>query len=117
MALYDLFRLGANLDQELTKVFQQLQDFSVSTSHLDDNEASVTYTLALPGVAKENLSVDIDDENTLVVKVNEKGRSETFRRHLYSGLDLEHATVTYRDGLLTVSFPRLSRRRTLTITN
>lgn len=107
MALMDLFELGRTLDREFTTVFRY-----IAGPQVVKDENTITFTLALPGIPREDIKVDIEDGNMLSIRTS----MSHHRRSLPHGVDLDNPTVTYRDGLLKISFPRVNTRRSLAIT-
>jgi HSP20 family molecular chaperone IbpA len=84
-------------------------DFGVKIVDHDDRKE---YQFGLPGIRKENISVDISG-NVLSIKVSQKedesSRSYSSKVTLAPDLDVEHAEAESRNGLLSVSFPYLRK--------
>lgn len=84
-------------------------DFGVK---IVDKEDRKIYQFGLPGIKKENISVDIPG-NVLSVKVSQQeedsSRSYSSKVTLASDLDLEHVEAESHNGLLSVSFPYVKK--------
>lgn len=91
----------------LTELFDS--DFGVK---IVDKEDRKIYQFGLPGIKKENISVDISG-HVLSVKVSQQeedsSRSYSSKVTLASDLDLEHVEAESHNGLLSVSFPYVKK--------
>lgn len=98
----NLFDNGFSLSG-LTDIFDA--DFGVKVVENNDRKE---YHFGLPGIAKENISVDVSG-HVLSVKVDQKdatsSREFSSKVTLSSDLDIEKAEAESRNGLLVVSFP------------
>ncbi len=87
-----------------------------------ENENGYQLEAELPGVAKDKLSVIIDDDpRTISAELNEEKKEENRGGYLYSerrsghversfnleGIDAEHIGADYKDGVLMVTLPKL----------
>lgn len=84
-------------------------DFGVKVVDREDHKE---YQFGLPGIKKENISIDVSG-NILTVKVDQQdeqsSRVYSSKVTLGPDLDVEHATAESQNGLLSVSFPYMKQ--------
>lgn len=98
--------------------------------NLEQTDSGWTVTAALPGVAPEEVAIELDDRELCIrarteAEVNEEiglgsdgsqQRSFEYRVALPAEVDAEQVDATMDHGLLTVQLPRITRRSRRTIT-
>ena len=80
--------------------------------NVQQNETGYTISVAAPGVSKEDVNVNIED-NTLTISYTQEENTESsfacssFRRswRLPEGTDIENITAAYENGILSLSVP------------
>ena len=89
--------------------------FTTSTGYKDlvrnDKESSVL-TVAVPGVSKEDIDLEVKEEGVLTVKFNKQTdffKSQHRSWTLSEDVDVENVTAECKDGVLTVTLPKLKR--------
>ena len=89
--------------------------FTTSTGYRDlirnEKEKSVI-SLAVPGLSKEDIDLEVKEEGVLVLKFNKK--TDFFNQGhkswaLSEEVDVENVTAECKDGLLTVTLPKVKR--------
>lgn len=105
---------GLNLFDDFNDFFCDVLGKDMKTNIMDDGEAYVV-TSEIPGVAKENIKIDLED-NTLTINVNKKAQNEnkknyivkeisetTFSRSFYlDDADENNVSAKLDNGILTV---------------
>jgi HSP20 family protein len=113
-------------------------DFAVPTQpqllrpaiDVTESESAVRVTAELPGLAKEDVKITIED-GVLSISGEKKTESETkdhtfhrversfgaFQRSLSlpNGLDVDRADATFRDGVLTIELPKTEAMKPKTL--
>ena len=91
-----------------------LQSSSKSKFTVEDNEENVIYKMAIPGIDKENLDIDIkNDILTVSYKKKDKNKSiisyNSFSESIYlqENVDIEQINAEYIDGVLQIKFAKL----------
>tara|TARA_Y100001970_G_C13944324_1_gene704800 strand:- start:168 stop:605 length:438 start_codon:yes stop_codon:yes gene_type:complete len=80
--------------------------------NVQQSETGYVISVAAPGVSKEDVNVNIED-NTLTISYTQEENTETsfacssFRRswRLPEGTDIENITAAYENGILSLSVP------------
>tara|TARA_B100000131_G_scaffold226087_1_gene217668 strand:- start:43 stop:480 length:438 start_codon:yes stop_codon:yes gene_type:complete len=80
--------------------------------NVQQNETGYTISVAAPGVSKDDINVNIE-ENNLTISYTQEENTEasfacsSFRRswRLPEGTDVENITATYQNGILSLSVP------------
>ena len=124
-----------SLRDEMQKVFGGLLSSSSSRRHADDisavrileDQTGYTIEMAMPGIAKDAIELEVDTDNQLIIKAHRKRESEdvVLHRHerafgdichtfdLPNDVDRGQIDAELRDGLLHVSVskrPELQHR-------
>ncbi len=98
-----------NLGNEIQSMMKTLEGgtskYRTPNMRAERDEKADTFYVELPGVKKEDIKVTVSGEYTLLLEAKRKvGKTETqFRTELASEKDIGNATLTYADGLLTVT--------------
>jgi HSP20 family protein len=111
-----------NLDNELSFVRNHNSVFP--SVNIKENSDSYDVELAAPGLGKDNFSVEITDNNELVLssksETSDGDEHDGYTRREFSyssfqrsfklpdGVDKDKVSAKYTDGILKVSIPRLS---------
>ena len=110
--------------QEMQRAFWNTPSMASNTFRTDISETNDAYKLEaeLPGFAKEDIKVDIDDD-TLTIKAEhsenhdeQNDAGEYVRRERYYGsysrcfnvseIDVDGITAAYENGILTLNMPK-----------
>ena len=117
----------ASLHEEFDRFFRGGADFAhLPAVDVGSNEEGLTVKAELPGLKPEEIDVAVDDgvlTLTASRQEEEEKDGETWHRRerrsgrfvrrirLPFGVDAEAVEAAYRDGLLTVSLPRVAEER------
>ena len=89
--------------------------FTTSTGYRDlvrnEKEKSVI-SLAVPGISKENISLEVKEDGLLTLSFDKQTdffRPEAKTWTLPEDIDVENVTAECKDGLLTVTLPKVKR--------
>ena len=79
---------------------------------ITNNKDSSTLSLAVPGLSRDDIELEIKEEGLLAIKFLKE--SDFFRAQnkswtLSDDVDVENITAECRDGMLTVLLPRLKK--------
>jgi HSP20 family protein len=93
-----------------------------------DYENEIEVRAALPGINKDNLDVTINNRSLTIraSREEEKEEGKYFRREITRGefqrtlslpvnVDNEHATASFKEGILTVTIPKTEKSKHKTI--
>jgi len=119
-----------NFDREFARPFlsplwfKNFEDFESekvgmsSQIKFNNDTSSWELTLEAPGVAKNNLKVDVKEGLLTLTGEKTKGLElGKFEKHfkLPNGVDVENVEALFEDGVLTVTLPLESKKATKTI--
>lgn len=89
--------------------------FTTSTGYKDlvrnEKEKSII-SLAVPGISREDVSLEVKEEGLLILSFNKKTdffKSDYKTWTLPEDIDVENVTAECKDGLLTVTLPKVKR--------
>lgn len=87
-------------------------NYTFDTGFVRNNKDSTTLTMAVPGLGKEDIELEVKDDGVLSLTFlkqsdlfSHKSRSWT----LSEDIDVENITAECKDGMLTVTLPKLKR--------
>jgi HSP20 family molecular chaperone IbpA len=117
------------LDKFLNNVFCSLaphdfrSDFtySVGTYHMSNDDKQHTIEIPLPGISKENLKIDVE-ENMLLVETNSPLKSRCVQNikkswYISDTMDVNSITAKLENGLLTINIPKVKpTKKSVTVT-
>jgi HSP20 family protein len=107
-----------------------MTDATAIPINLFDNERELMVVAPMPGVAPEDISVDVTDDGSLTLRAAQHGegqeRIEYLRREWSYGpyertielpysVDASRANLTYGNGVLSITFPKGSTTRATTL--
>ena len=119
-------RFGSDLDQVFDSVWRGCGDTAATAAwrppvDVSETEQEIVATMDLPGIAREDIKVSVED-NVLSVEGEKRHESEEEGKHLqrterFSGkfsrsfalpsvVDSGKITADYKDGVLTVRLPK-----------
>lgn len=103
-------RLDRLMDSMLyDDVYTTSTGYRETISHSKD---SSTLSLAVPGVSKEDIDLEVKEEGLLTIsfkKQTEFFKSKNKSWTLSDDIDVENVTAECKDGLLTVILPRMKK--------
>jgi HSP20 family protein len=89
--------------------------------NLFENERELMVVAPMPGVAPENISIDVTDDGRLTLRSGQRGEGQERIRYLLRewsygpyertielpcAVDARRANVTYGNGVLSITFPK-----------
>lgn len=90
-------------------VYTTSTGFSENISHSKD---SSTLSLAVPGLSKEDVELEVKEEGILTLRFLKKTdffKTEHRSWSLSEDIDVENVTAECRDGMLTILLPKMKR--------
>lgn len=82
------------------------------SENITNSKDSSTLSLAVPGISKEDIELELKEEGLLTIKFlkqNEFFNTQHRSWSLSEDVDIENVTAECKDGMLTVLLPRLKR--------
>jgi len=82
------------------------------SENISNGKDSSTLSLAVPGIAKEDIELEVKEEGLLTIKFlkqNQFFKSQHKSWTLSEDIDLENVVAECKDGLLTVTLPKVKR--------
>ena len=110
-----------NLSKEFNSFFDDLSSLDMKVDIID-NDDNYLVTAEIAGVKKENINVNINNDN-LTIKVNEEKENkkdskytikERYQKHYersfyLEGMDENNIKAKYEDGILTIVIKKLAK--------
>jgi HSP20 family protein len=82
------------------------------SENISNGKDSSTISLAVPGIAKEDIELEVKEEGLLTIKFlkqNEFFKTQNKSWTLSEDIDVENVTAECKNGMLTVLLPKLKR--------
>jgi HSP20 family protein len=98
-----------------------MTDATAIPVNLFDNERELMVVAPMPGVAPEDISIDVTDDGKLTLRARQHGEGQERIRYLTRewaygpyertielpyAVDAMHANLSYGNGVLTITFPK-----------
>ena len=82
------------------------------TMSYEDRDKDIVFTIDMPGVAKKDIDIEIE-EHTITVKAENGGkRKYNYSRKFKPAVDTESAKATFTNGVLDISVTKLKSKPT-----
>ena len=82
------------------------------TMSYEDRDKDIVFTIDMPGVAKKDIDISIE-EHTITVKAENGGkRKYNYSRKFKPAVDTESAKATFTNGVLDISVTKLKSKPT-----
>ena len=125
----DIFGVGELMDawiemmQSADMLNEQVEKFTPKTAlfgkpkhegtmSYEDRDKDIVFTIDMPGVAKKDIDVEIE-EHTITVKAENGGkRKYNYSRKFKPAVDTESAKATFTNGVLDISVTKLKSKPT-----
>jgi len=85
-------------------------EYREPATDIQERENEVYVTLEMPGVNKEDISLDVQD-NTLIIKVDREGRKYYKEIELEDKIDPDKIKATYSNGVLDIVIKKIEQKK------
>ena len=77
----------------------------------EDREKDIAFTIDMPGVAKKDINVEVEDHFIKVTASNGNGRDYNYTRRFKPQVDVESAVATFKNGVLDIVVKKLEEKK------
>ena len=105
----DMMNLAYNTDVETSPIRKpsMARPKHEGTMSYEDRDKDIVFTIDMPGVAKKDIDVEIE-EHTITVKAENGGkRKYNYSRKFKPAVDTESAKATFTNGVLDITVTKL----------
>tara|TARA_R110002012_G_scaffold175533_1_gene340393 strand:- start:601 stop:1029 length:429 start_codon:yes stop_codon:yes gene_type:complete len=76
----------------------------------EDRDKDIVFTIDMPGVAKKDIDIKIDEHSIKVTAQNEKGRNYNYTRRFKPTVDESSAVATFKNGVLDITVLKVEEK-------
>ena len=76
----------------------------------EDRDKDIVFTIDMPGVAKKDIDISIEDHSIKVIAQNEKGRNYNYTRRFKPTVDESSAVATFTNGVLDITVMKVEEK-------
>ena len=77
----------------------------------EDRDKDIAFTIDMPGVAKKDINVEVEDHFIKVTASNGNGRDYNYTRRFKPQVDIESAVATFKNGVLDIVVKKLEEKK------
>jgi len=106
----DMMSMAAQLDnaQQQNAVKREKPKNPMS---YEDRDKDIAFTIDMPGVAKKDINVEVEDHFIKVTASNGNGRDYNYTRRFKPQVDVESAVATFKNGVLDIVVKKLEEKK------
>ena len=76
----------------------------------EDRDKDIVFTIDMPGVAKKDIDISIEEHSIKVTAQNEKGRNYNYTRRFKPTVDESSAVATFTNGVLDITVLKVEEK-------
>jgi HSP20 family molecular chaperone IbpA len=99
----DKQHIVASMEKERPKV--------KSPMSYEDRDKDIAFTIDMPGVAKKDINVEVEDHFIKVTASNGNGRDYNYTRRFKPQVDVESAVATFKNGVLDIVVKKIEEKK------
>ena len=103
----EMMSLAANIDNP-QPIRQEKKSNPMS---YEDRDKDIAFTIDMPGVAKKDINVEVEDHFIKVTASNGNGRDYNYTRRFKPQVDVESAVATFKNGVLDIVVKKLEEKK------
>ncbi len=77
----------------------------------EDRDKDIAFTIDMPGVAKKDINVEVEDHFIKVTASNGNGRDYNYTRRFKPQVDVESAVATFKNGVLDIVVKKIEEKK------
>jgi len=77
----------------------------------EDRDKDIAFTIDMPGVAKKDINVEVEEHFIKVTASNGNGRDYNYTRRFKPQVDVESAVATFKNGVLDIVVKKLEEKK------
>ena len=105
-AWMDMMQVIPMMDTARNKVAQVAKPKHEGTMSYEDRDKDIVFTIDMPGVAKKDIDISIE-EHTITVKAENGGkRKYNYSRKFKPTVDIDSAKATFKNGVLDITLTK-----------
>ena len=80
------------------------------TMSYEDRETDIVFTIDMPGVAKKDIDINVEDHSITVKAENGGDRKYNYSRKFKPTVDIDSAKATFRNGVLDITLTKTEQK-------
>jgi len=106
----DMMNIAYNLDS-IQQPSRPTTSKAKNPMSYEDRDKDIAFTIDMPGVAKKDINVEVEDHFIKVTASNGNGRDYNYTRRFKPQVDVESAVATFKNGVLDIVVKKLEEKK------
>jgi len=111
-AWMDMMTMATNLEHEIARKPVVAKPKHEGTMSYEDRDKDIVFTIDMPGVAKKDIDINIEEHSITVKAENGGKRKYNYSRKFKPAVDPESAKATFTNGVLDITVTKLKSKPT-----
>ena len=100
-----------NMATQLEQAYQPVASKKKNPMSYEDRDKDIAFTIDMPGVAKKDINVEVEDHFIKVTASNGNGRDYNYTRRFKPQVDIESAVATFKNGVLDIVVKKIEEKK------
>ena len=109
-AWMDMLSITMPLDNQNDWVEMPSKNKKANPMSYEDRDKDIVFTIDMPGVAKKDIDIKIDEHSIKVSAENTKGRNYNYTRRFKPTVDESSAVATFKNGVLDITVLKVEEK-------
>ena len=109
-AWMDMLSITMPLDNQNDWVEMPSKNKKANPMSYEDRDKDIVFTIDMPGVAKKDIDIKIDEHSIKVSAENTKGRNYNYTRRFKPTVDESSAVATFTNGVLDITVMKVEEK-------
>ena len=111
-AWMEMMSFATNLEHEIAKKPIVAKPKHEGTMSYEDRDKDIVFTIDMPGVAKKDIDINIEEHSITVKAENGGKRKYNYSRKFKPAVDPDTAKATFTNGVLDITVTKLESKPT-----
>ena len=107
----DMMSMAYSLDKQIDKHPVTSTKAKKNPMSYEDRVKDIAFTIDMPGVAKKDINVEVEEHFIKVTASNGNGRDYNYTRRFKPQVDVESAVATFKNGVLDIVVKKLEEKK------
>ena len=109
-AWMDMISLASNMENSIARKPIVAKPKHEGTMSYEDRDKDIVFTIDMPGVAKKDIDINIEEHSISVKAENGGKRKYNYSRKFKPAVDTESAKATFTNGVLDITVTKIKAK-------
>ena len=103
----EMMSIASNMEQNIARKPTVARPKHEGTMSYEDRDKDIVFTIDMPGVAKKDIDINIEEHSITVKAENGGKRKYNYSRKFKPAVDAETAKATFTNGVLDITVTKI----------